>query len=172
MKVLDRLGVSIGDLSTLAMRYTMRQAACKLGMGMTLLKSECRRLKLHHWPYRSIVATRNILKSRNISAADKERIRNMLRKFESDPIGTNLCPTWVINLRVKNYKQRFRKNGQDLSESSDSCSIEINRWYLLIDASKSEFDVPFFVPCVAGFSAGFPHPSLHYPPYLRPSHQV
>ena len=206
--VLERLGVSLGELSALAMECTMKEAAFKLGLGLTGLKAECRRLNIKHWPYRSITATRNMLFASNISLANMERIKAHLLMFETDLLGTDMSPQWLMDLRRKVYKRRHKlsRDARDLhetdkisqaaqaaqaeqaseaseasesSESSESsqspqysqssqspwsprashashasqaheaceashASPETMPWYMRIDASASEFDIPFF----------------------------
>ena len=212
--VLERLGVSLGELSALAMECTMKEAAFKLGLGLTGLKAECRRLNIKHWPYRSITATRNMLFASNISLANMERIKAHLLMFETDLLGTDMSPQWLMDLRRKVYKRRHKlsRDARDLhetdkisqaaqaaqaaqaeqaseaseaskasesSESSESsqspqssqssqspwssrashashasqaceaceasqASRETMPWYMRIDASASEFDIPFF----------------------------
>jgi hypothetical protein len=190
MDVLGRLGLSLGELSALAMKCTMQKAAYKLGLGTTRLKAECRRLNIKHWPYRSITATRNMLNAPNISSKNVERIKAHLLTFKTDPLGTNISPQWLMDLRRQVYKRRHKlaKNARDIhrtgktsqashasqasqasqashashasqaSQASQAShashasqalqasqtSWETMPWYMRIDASESEFDIPFF----------------------------
>jgi hypothetical protein len=185
MNVLGRLGLSVGELSALAMRCTMQNAAYKLGLGITRLKAECRRLNIKQWPYRSITATRNMLTAPNISSANVERIKALLLMFETDPLGTDISPQWLMDLRRQVYKRRHKlgQNARDIHETGKTslasqasqtsrasqasqasqasrasqasqasrtsqashASRETMPWYMRIDASESEFDIPFFI---------------------------
>jgi hypothetical protein len=207
--VLDRLGLSLGELSALAMESTMQKAAFKLGLGITGFKAECRRLNIKNWPYRSIKATRNMLFASNISLANMERIKAHLRMFETDPLGTDMSPPWLMDLRRQIYKRRHKlgqnarnthetgktslasqasqasqasrtsqashasrtsqvsqasrasqaSQASQVSQASQAsrasqasqasrtshASRESMPWYMRIDASESEFDIPFFI---------------------------
>jgi hypothetical protein len=106
MNVLGRPGLSVGELSALAMKCTIQKAAYKLGLGITGLKAECRRLNIKQWPYRSITATRNMLTAPNISSQNVERIKSLLLMFETDPLGTDISPQWLMDLRRQVLTQK------------------------------------------------------------------
>jgi hypothetical protein len=128
---------TIYDMTALAMAHPIGEAAKILGLGTTRLKAECRRMNMLQWPYRAIQATRKMLCSPSISLQDKARIEDLMRTFMTDPLHTDLAPCWILDLRAKVYKatygRRFRMQ-------------RTKPWYLSIDVSGCEFDVPFFCP--------------------------
>jgi hypothetical protein len=148
--------LSVGVLLALAMEYSISDAAEILGLGTTLLKRQCRRLKIMTWPYRAAVATRKMLDASAISPEDKIRIEGRLRQLATVPQGRERTPHFITNLRTKIYKGRHKSSRRALARTEQPLArteqplaqLEEDKerpWYHFIDVSNNEFDVPFMV---------------------------
>ena len=133
----------------LAEKYTLRAAAKEKTMSLSSLKTECRRLKLMIWPYRSFQAANNCLHSPHISVSNKSHVEKYLRLYKANPLNMKTTPKWILALRKHMYKQRCKTIifQQTTSENYVEVMGESPppKWYLSIDVSVTEFDEPFYL---------------------------
>jgi hypothetical protein len=136
--------LSMDKLIDLAIQYPIKIAAKHYGMSTTMFKIECRRLKLEHWPYRSLRAVFALKNASEISCKDQELIAELLCQFKAEPLKVDVKPDWLLVLRAKVYKARNRKICSARAKPEAGLFVKSPPWYLLVDVSVTAFDEPFY----------------------------